>query len=822
MFRKLRFPHIIRSTMLVCICLLLVNALPPRSAHAALVTQPIDDTLAEFNRGNFQRAALGDIVSSEVADQAGAVQIAPIGLLTTWFNSPFRLPRSMYSMGATSIGNRIYLVGGVTAVTDTLTLDSVWSIPINPDTGAPSEDWSRQPSLIPVQASVKTGFDDAIAGISLPAVTSVTNANGSGYIYVMGGNVVKGTRDFSSFGVRIGTVDSSGTITGWVTGPTIPDQTGVGDSNLRRGLQAASAVSVNVNGVTYIYLIGGLQRSLQGTGQQITTVESGSKKIFYARVGANGSLVKPSNPAAVGWDLLPDELPLTADYAGAEGLWSAVAADSRLPETGQQALYVMGGQWDTNPTSYSPKVYRALINPNNGTLDWSGWSGTMPSSRINHAGVEFNGNLYLTGGRQGSSDQPDQYVLNSYIQDDLSLPLFGDPATGSNFLPNATALPRPRMLHGSVVIAASSGRAYVYVLGGRGNTNDAFSDDDNGTDSMIYGRVGGLQAADAENSAYAPTAWYYSKPLSIAFDRAEVREVSWATIINRSGLLDIEMAYRTSNSVDCNLETSYTAWVPLQDPTAGSYRSKHGKNAMEIGSPEARCFQYRARLLAATDLSKTPSLLNVTVKIFIPGYADLWVNNFAEKRGDNGRTLTGFDLSIINQVQNSSEPTIAVYKVTSGGSFFVDLCIYKPGETPATPPLPWPEPPTCVKAQAMVSDNTMGVDTVYNVTKNWYDANNKPISLSDMEQFFDRVGIYNLVAAVDTTNHVQEGENGEGEGNNTAELRMIVYPADETIPVDEEDEHLGLPPDNDVEPAIEIINPVEDTLGPVYLPLIRG
>ena len=66
-------------------------------------------------------------------------------------------------------------------------------------------------------------------------------------------------------------------------------------------MQSAVALSHTIGGMTYVYLIGGLQRYLSGGSAQ----SAGLKTVFYARVGAGGKLFKPSSPGTEGWDKLP-------------------------------------------------------------------------------------------------------------------------------------------------------------------------------------------------------------------------------------------------------------------------------------------------------------------------------------------------------------------------------------------------------------------------------------------------------------------------------------------------------------------------------------
>src|SRR3954470_18686848 len=98
---KLRQP---RGLLLLGVCLLLLGLLPVQSTLAAFKNLPIDNTLPDFARGTFQRASLGavripTIPNQKLADENGAVQLGPIGLLKNWKKVPSFLPARLKDMG---------------------------------------------------------------------------------------------------------------------------------------------------------------------------------------------------------------------------------------------------------------------------------------------------------------------------------------------------------------------------------------------------------------------------------------------------------------------------------------------------------------------------------------------------------------------------------------------------------------------------------------------------------------------------------------------------------------------------------------------------
>ncbi|MEM8531766.1 MAG: hypothetical protein AAGF95_13040 [Chloroflexota bacterium] len=786
-------PRSIRNLLFLITGVLIVSLLSS-SVQAALIQRSLDNTVPDFARGSFQRSSLSllqkDVPSAKLEDREGAVQLGPIGLLEEWRDSSFRLPKRLARMGAAAIGNRIYLIGGVTPLdqASSTNVNEVWSVGVSLDDGTLLSAWEAEPALPDIQAS--TRFNTPIGPVNSPAVTSVDNPSGNDYIYAIGGNISVGTFDISSYGVHIATVGANGRITGWQEGPPIPSPVDgcvspEAECFSQLGLQNASAVTVNVGGVTYVYLIGGLQRFVQGAGSQIEIVSQGSNKVFYARVGANGQLFKPSNPSTQGWDLLTEETSVVPTANG-DGIWDGSTVVDRLVVSGI-GLYYMGGQTgkniNENPATRSSTVYRATIQ-GDGKLNWSGETYTLTEARIGHAGVTINGNMYVTGGQPGDSEQPDRAVLTSYIEDDLSLPDFGD----SNFL-DSDALPAPRTRHASVIVKATTNNpnvpeaGFVYVLGGQGDASDGLPDDDQGSDSVIYSRINGDE--DVENSGYAPTGWFYSDPFDIEFQQAEVQEVNWVTEVDRAANMDIRLEYRVSRDNTCdNPGWSDADWQLLDGSPGDGFNSIDGQNTVSDLTAEARCFQYRARL-TTDNTEATPSLLNVSIQIFIPGSPDLKVTRLEGLTNVNNQ-FTGLDITIQNEYAGpADEPTLAA-DAEGPGQFFVDMFIFGPGETPQTPQLPidrFPSGPSS-KAYVRVDKSLMGVGASLSLTNyTWCSSENADsCTPAPLISLFPIAGTYTVVVGVDSFGCTEVGcvnESAEGaEDNNVSQVQVTLPPQD--------------------------------------------
>jgi hypothetical protein len=372
-------------------------------------------------------------------------------------------------------------------------------------------------------------------------------------------------------------------------------------------------------------------------------------------------------------------------------------------------------------------------------------------------------------------------VLTTYVENNLRLHNFGALGVGSDFLENPSALSvagggpgTPRTTHGTILVPAgpqAPNAAFIYMLGGRGDLSDGDSSDDQGSDAIVMAKIGGDE--DISNTGYAPDGLYYSKVYPITFDQAEVRQISWATQITTTATpMDIAIDYRVSNDSDCNNPTwTDASWQPLDGaPADANFRSIDGQNVVDITSVPAHCFQYRATLTSSSDLKQTPSLLNLSIRIFVPGNPDLSVKTLSARRGANN-SFTGLNV-IIQNVNQISPPTLAA-DVEGGGSFYVDLCIYGPNASGAAPTLPLtPSNKQCSKAFSNVDKSALGPNANYPVTR-WYDtATEQPVELIS---YFQQPGTYTVYVAVDSYVHdstlfpkgfVDEGD--QGESNNVS------------------------------------------------------
>lgn len=372
-----------KALLLLGIGLLLLSVLPARPAEARTITKSLTDTVSEFADGTFQRSSLANYKApAPIADQAGALQLGPIGALK--FNpnaSAFALPTRLLRAGAAVVNDRIFVVGGIDGTGKPLA--SVYSVKIDLENGGLLGPWDTEPSLSAVKHSINSNFAATVAPINSAGVTSVTLPDGTSYLYTIGGNVLFGANDISSFAVRYAQIGTNGKISGtWqeLENAKLPslDPT---NTAAQVGLQSP-AVTTFTNtdtNTTYIYVVGGLQRLLVGTGSQARFVNTGSKSILVARVGAGGRLYKADTSgdttANEGWKLLKDIIPVkdedvtNTDARPYIGVWDSMVVADRFPGStnpkGTDALFLIGGQIAPTTTggsaTYSSKVYTFFI-----------------------------------------------------------------------------------------------------------------------------------------------------------------------------------------------------------------------------------------------------------------------------------------------------------------------------------------------------------------------------------------------------------------------------------------------------------------------------
>lgn len=819
---ELRHSRVLRCCMLLSICALLVGLFPAHPARAAInKTLQVDNGLADFSRGTFLRSALSTMLSSnsKVKDVRGAVQISPVGVIKDWHDSAIPLPIPLQRMGTAVYGNRVFVIGGQTNLSGSLrNVGRVWSNTVAITTGALLKpQWDAEPPLNALKSRVND--TRAYSETSQVAVTLINRPGNQGaYLYVIGGNVAVGTVSFSSYTARLGTIDSSGRISGWTALPDIPGWDG--SSATQNGLEAASAVNFTINGKTYLYVLGGEEAYYSGsggTGQD--QVVRATRQVYYAEVGSNGRIFKPgTNQQTEGWTVMSSApIPDLSDASGeTKGLFDATAMAVSGASDFENALYLIGGQrvsqsnrLGTSP-SYTSLVRRGTIQ-GDGTILWSGDDPPiMDVARFGMGGVAYRGKVYLTGGRTGSGTNPSQTIQTSEVTDNMGLELYGT----TNFLPSDT-IPEARMWHTSPVVGNDSGTGFVYVMGGRAPAVGGGTPTEASlvSDKIFFAKIGGEEDL---SKGYSFSGRYYSAAFPIVFEGAEVKEINWSTVITPGTNTDIRVSFRTSNANDCsNPGWTESDWRDMTSTEAGSgLGSANGINTFPIGQQIiAKCFQYKAVLFSgATSGSSipnvTPTLLNLGIIVRVPGSPDLKVKSTANDPNaftalyNQKKQFVGFSVKLINHNDQTTAPDNVTQDAAAenGGTFFVNLYIFKPGETPVAPTLPptgsSPEPTACVQ----IDKSFLPANGEYSIPV-WYVSDDScDKTVYDFRSVFTTSGTYKVYVAVDTDcfgngndyGCVNEKDALNGETNNVSGPIDVVIPSGVTNPVGIPDLYLPL------------------------------
>jgi hypothetical protein len=687
------------------------------------------------------------------------------------------------------------------------------------------------------------------------------------------------------------------------------------DNNLYEGIQDAVAVVAEVSGRRFLYLIGGLRvDSILDPDTGLSTEALGSKKTYYIELDANGAPLAGADwqPTA---DLpLPSQADLEATFPTQIGLWKAGGTQVEFDVGGggvesSRAIFVTGGQQlydaESPEGTYNVRMFRGLINAD-GTVSWTATPGnnsdtdvSLPERRYGLISLSSGGKLYQVGGIVPDnvadattlpSGTRKSTVLTLPVEDNMTIAVGqGTPYNGvdaNDILANGELL-EPA---GAVTVPAtptpdSPNATWVLVFGGRsGEQGDP-------SNILIRGQLGGQ--TETVSTGFTSSGWYYSAPRPILFDggeiTADVQKITWNAQIDRSASsnMDIQIQFRvgtpppgpgacqeagvfSDDTYDPETDTGpRNGWRSLP-PLEGEFYSADGSDnannlsgnvADLIPRPSASCFQYRA--LMSTSGNVTPALLNVSLTVVLPGRPDIRILRdeadtelFTAFYNEDDK-LAGFDLYFTNenQFEPPTQPADFAEQVLNqrGGSFFVDMCIFRPGETFVDPVDPYDGDLQCADVYTKLDKIDLEPEAiVYQSNSYWFASNDVILPQDDdgtvsyaadsqvnILDYFREVGTYQVYVVIDADQPVNrrcevletcvdEGTEG-GEGNNISQILSIEVkaepdpdPGEEPINVEDEPENN---PDNPI-PGDEtpvIINDGEpDSDGDLYLPLIYG
>jgi large repetitive protein len=319
----------------------------------------------------------------------------------------------------------------------------------------------------------------------------------NGYLYILGGTDSGGTLN----DVQYAPINASGTVGTWsatTAFPTATSEFGCAAYNgylYITGMGGASASStemapINANGtlgswsaVVNSYATGRYGQATFAYNGNLYVIAGATSSanlsdVQYAPIVSNGPLGTWSATTAIptararhtsvaynGYLYVIGGLNSSTYYddvevapinsTGTVGTWSATTAlaTARLGHTTVEYngyLYVIGGQSSSNALD---DVEVAPISTNGTVGTWSATT-VIPTARVYHTSVAYNGYLYVIGGTPGSGELNDVEVA----------PINSNGTVGTWSATNA--FPTARHLHASVAY-----NGYLYVIGGNDGTN---------------------------------------------------------------------------------------------------------------------------------------------------------------------------------------------------------------------------------------------------------------------------------------------------------------------------------------------------------------
>ncbi|ABU57777.1 Kelch repeat-containing protein [Roseiflexus castenholzii] len=695
-----RLSGTMRVLMLIAALLTALAIIPSAPADASVIRfVALDDTQPEFGAGARILTSVvpstlnNDPIPGQVTEpyagaktgSQGALALAAIRALR-WGQIPDSpLPAARTEVGAAVIGNTIWVVGGSSAGGTTYH-DTVYRGTVNTNYGQPGAGvitWATSTPLPSVSHWDTAPYNNSLSARTNAAVAARRTGGNAGNLYVIGGAVAPGST-FSSNSVLVGDVDTNGNLT-W-RNPSSPYRLPA-----TVGLEGARAfVHTTTAGKTFLYVVGGIKDQAGPTPPTMSNV------VYYAEINADGSLSLGSNNRTWSQTSLP---------AGVSDTAVTVGRYTKDDGTVQDMFFIYGGRNNaSNENLDTNTVLKGVINPTTGAITWedstTGGNAVLPANRNGHGAVEFNGSIYVIGGRTGGTINRNGYA--SYI-DPTNLGLFKD-GTLNFYQDDFGALPSsaaPGRRNPGVVLVPTSNPnyAFAYLIGGT---------DGSAPSSQVFRATIG---PSDDQTFYPTTGYYYSKPFSmldlVNEQQATVRKMTWLTNIDAANGGDIRLEYRVYSPSSGNCNDTEGGWSEVRDPDAGSGRfskfnpsgAAYAINTQEYGEgqrlPPGNCFQYRATFTRGTAQNASPVLLRLGMEVIIPGNPDLnWPNNAVTTTQNADNTTRGVEVRLRNQNQINppTQPANVCHASQPGcnpeGTFYVDVFIFPPGVTPIMPTLP--------------------------------------------------------------------------------------------------------------------------------------
>jgi uncharacterized repeat protein (TIGR01451 family) len=514
--------------LILALCALVLLLIGTVTTTQAFVTKVGETTLVDFASGQFYRTSL-----LEIPPDIDSVQLVPVGLSGQWGIEPHSLPIGLTELAAVAGRNaaankgQIVIMGGFDAGFQYH--DEVFVSTVNTDG-----------SLGPWIEQTGAPLPQPRAGAA--AAIYPRDANSS-WIYLLGGTSGGDSEDSVYYTVLD---HNTGSISPWIIN-TYPLSMPVYYED----------VAVH-NG--YIYVVGGYWLEPPLLPEAVTSV-------YYAQIQPDGSLGQWQDAAA-----LPEPLSTLLVVAYSEG--------------SVNTLYAIGG-WDRTggPSHSSYRVYFADIHPDGSLSSWQLSSGSLPAQIYAHSGVQINGQILVTGGRDATNTISDTVKAALIDPTNPNFRLYDwclgipPPTCTIGAWQSGPILPEPRAFHVTV-----QDRGYVYTLGGVGANGQP-------TNVVYWGSVNGLGAM------YAPWGHYTSSEFDFGGPTI-LHKVEWGTTIAFPSDMSLKFRYR--------YKPQGQDWQPWSAQT----NSVDGLNVLSFDPPVDNVRQFQYRVDMTTNLNDSSPLLD--------------------------------------------------------------------------------------------------------------------------------------------------------------------------------------------------------------------
>lgn len=690
----------------------------PQPSAAVRAVVKLADENPSWSKGRFFRTGLA-------ASNIGGIQLIPIKLQQTWGNAA-DLPQPLSSHTSTTYGSHMFVVGGNTLGNNNTLVKSnaFFATRLNDERTGQLRPWATMPPL-PI-------------AVSEPA-SVVVEVGGQPYLFVLGGQKASGSNleDVTTSSIFYYPIreDNNGNlaVASWQQVPDaqkLPHETFLAESGSIRGggARGLAAVSVNVGNTPYIYVFGGFNRVFNNNAY----IDRYHSTVYRVPVTSSGGTVSLGT-----WDWLNDSQKILNSTGTEVFLAGAAAVTFSNPLDNSTGVYLIGGIRCTASCSDKPTIeqesnaYVGRIAAD-GSLTWLE-QGNMSAARSDHDAVQSKGQIVVAAGR--SNDVPTTSLAQGFVEDDLTL-YRATPSSPNFDLLQGALNAQARMNHSMEAVSAGQYGDWGYIIGGKVEVSQGVV-----SNASAQVLLGNLDVPPTQSDAFVSDGKYYSKVFDFGED-AEYFSLRWNALLDAGEQIQIQ--YRTGASAQSLGALS----APIQ--------SVNGLKEHPLPTGlKARYFQFVATLTRSnTTTTSSPVLDSVWLDVNRVGFPNIRVDSNA------GASITpnpiapdstiAPSVTITNEAFDAQTPAIPA-DWDGGGSFFVDLYVTPPGQTPRAPTLG-----EVGVAYAEVSKAGMQVGAKYAI-QGWrpsscFDPNNPPPSgcTVNWHNIFNTKGTYNVYIMVDS------------------------------------------------------------------------